>query len=346
MSLWEHGRFNMQTLKQLNFLPDSLLTATPQTLHSSFSSPTLIHLQGKKSAPLFVSVLLHGNEPTGFLALQALLKKYQNKTLPRSLSIFLGNTLAASHNLRHLDNQPDFNRIWAGTELAPCPETQLADQIVEIMSQRKVFASIDVHNNTGINPHYACITRLNNQSTQLARLFSRLVLYFLYPKGVQSAAFAPLCPSVTLECGRPSHTQGTIHVLDYLDSCLHLSKLANHPVLAQDIDLFQTKASVKIKPETHFSFSDKKADLLLNKNIERMNFTEVPIGTILGTVKNNFQMPVIALQENGNTVTDNFFTVQDNNLQINKKTMPSMLTLDERVIQQDCLCYLMERIHL
>ena len=25
--------------------------------------------------------------------------------------------------------------------------------------------------------------------------------------------------------------------------------------------------------------------------------------------------------------------------------MPSMLTLDRRVIQQDCLCYLMERIH-
>ena len=25
--------------------------------------------------------------------------------------------------------------------------------------------------------------------------------------------------------------------------------------------------------------------------------------------------------------------------------MPSMLTLDRRVIAQDCLCYLMERIH-
>ena len=28
-----------------------------------------------------------------------------------------------------------------------------------------------------------------------------------------------------------------------------------------------------------------------------------------------------------------------------REVMPSMLTQDRRVIQQDCLCYLMERIH-
>ncbi len=28
-----------------------------------------------------------------------------------------------------------------------------------------------------------------------------------------------------------------------------------------------------------------------------------------------------------------------------REVMPSMLTLDRRVIQQDCLCYLMDRIH-
>jgi succinylglutamate desuccinylase len=31
-------------------------------------------------------------------------------------------------------------------------------------------------------------------------------------------------------------------------------------------------------------------------------------------------------------------------LQIIKSTMPSMLTLNQRVIRQDCLCYLMERL--
>jgi hypothetical protein len=57
-------------------------------------------------------------------------------------------------------------------------------------------------------------------------------------------------------------------------------------------------------------------------------------------------MPLIAQDEYGNDVTADFFTIQNGDLQINRHTMPSMLTLDERVIRQDCLCYLMERIHL
>jgi hypothetical protein len=31
-------------------------------------------------------------------------------------------------------------------------------------------------------------------------------------------------------------------------------------------------------------------------------------------------------------------------LSIKRSTMPSMLTLDEHVIKQDCFCYLMERL--
>ncbi|NOQ35205.1 MAG: peptidase M14 [Methylococcaceae bacterium] len=336
----------MLELKQLDSIPDGLLNASPQSLHSLLPHPTIIHLAGKNPQPLFVSVLLHGNEPTGFLAIQALLKKYQQRQLPRSLSIFFGNTLAASKGLRRLDNQPDFNRIWPNTELAPCAETRLAAEIVDVMKQRNIFASIDIHNNTGLNPHYACLNRLDNQYIQLATLFSRLVVYFLRPKGVQSGAFAPICPAVTLECGRPNQKHGTDHAFEYLDSCLHLSELADHPVVPQDLDLFHTVALVKVPADIKFSFDDPNATLLLDKEIERMNFTEIPAGTILGKVNNGGQIPLIAQEENGNIVTNEFFDIQNNELQIRRKTMPSMLTLDERVIQQDCLCYLMERIHL
>lgn len=336
----------MLELQQLDYFPDALLTATPQTLHNLFPKPTLIHLPGKHPEPLFVSVLLHGNESTGFFAIQALLKKYQKQILPRALSIFFGNTLAASQDVRRLNNQPDFNRIWPGTEFSDCAETRLAAEIVEIMKQRNVFASIDVHNNTGLNPHYACINRLDNRFTQLATLFGRLVVYFLRPKGVQSAAFANLCPAVTLECGRPGQKHGIDHAFEYLNSCLHLTELNDSPVVHQDIDLFHTVASVKIPPEINFSFDDSDAQLLLDKEIERMNFTEIPAGTLFGTVNNGGEIPVIAREENGNIVTKDFFTIKNNELQIRRKTMPSMLTLNERVIQQDCLCYLMERIYL
>ncbi|NOQ14002.1 MAG: peptidase M14 [Methyloprofundus sp.] len=331
-------------IKQIDSYPEALLTCDPKALHALFQQPTLLHLQGKNPRPLFVSVLLHGNETTGFLAIQRLLNKYAQQNLPRSLSIFFGNTQAAELGLRRLDGQPDFNRIWPGTDAIHCAETQFARQIVDIMRAKEVFASIDVHNNTGLNPHYACINKLDNRYLQLANLFGRLVVYFLRPLGVQSAAFAEICPAVTLECGRPGQQHGIDHAFSYLNDCLHLTELAQHPVHSQDIDLFHTTAQVKIKENSRFSFTDKQTDLLFDKQLERLNFTEISAGTCFGNVQNSHSIPLIAIDEHGTDVTEQFFKIDNMQLQISRSTMPSMLTLDERVIRQDCLCYLMERL--
>jgi succinylglutamate desuccinylase len=339
-------KLNPLNLQQLNYVPEGLIDASPESLQELLSEPTLIHLSGKHKEPLFVSVLLHGNEPTGFLAIQQLLKKYQDRTLPRSLSIFFGNTLAASKGLRRLDEQPDFNRIWPGTPSPVNPETEMAAKIVEIMQNKNIFASIDIHNNTGLNPHYGCINKLEPQFLQLATLFARFVIYFNNPKGVQSAAFAEICPAITLECGRPDQQFGIVHALEFIDSCLNLTELPDHPVHQQDVDLFHTVAQVCIKEEIDFSFHDESVDLQLSEDIEQLNFTEIATGTMLGQINDIEQLPVVAKDENGNDVSDQFFFIQHGNLTIKRPTMPSMLTLNEKVIRQDCLCYLMERIHL
>ncbi|MDD1611788.1 MAG: M14 family metallopeptidase [Methylococcaceae bacterium] len=335
-----------QLFDQLNAVPAGLLEADSIHLRDFLPKPTLIHLSGKLTEPLFISVLLHGNEPTGFLAVQQLLKKYQHRELPRSLALFFGNIDAAAQNVRRLEHQPDYNRIWPGTELPESPETAMAAAVLTVMRERRVFASIDVHNNTGLNPHYACVNRLDNGFLHLAALFGRLVVYFTRPTGVQSAAFARLCPSVTLECGRPGQQYGTDHAFEFLDSCLHLSALPEQSLHARDIDLFHTVAQVKVADDISFSFKRADCDLILNEDLERMNFTEIAPGTILGHTRNATLSPLIAQDELGNNVTHQFFDLRNGNLQIIRPTMPSMLTLDELVIRQDCLCYLMERFHL
>jgi succinylglutamate desuccinylase len=295
---------------------------------------------------MFVSVLLHGNEQTGLLAIQALLKKYQGKTLPRSVSIFFGNIQAAKLGQRRLDSGPDYNRIWPGTEQPETPESRIAQRVVEEMQQRDAFISIDIHNNTGLNPHFACINSLEPNFLRLANLFGRLTVYFLRPKGVQSAAFAKICPAVTLECGKPGVKFGVEHALDYLDTCLHLTHLPDHPPVAHDIDLFHTVALVKIQEQISFSFDKSGVDLKLNTDLERMNFTEINAGTSFGIVNSNTAMPLICKDENGVDNTDNYFALQNQQLVSRKAVMPSMLTLNEAVIRQDCLCYLMERMKL
>ena len=254
----------MLKLNIIHELPDGLLQlASAKEIQQVFQQPTLLHLQGKQKQPLFVSVLLHANEDTGFLAILELLKKYQDKELPRSLSIFFGNIEASKEGVRRLEGQPDYNRVWPGSEHPECDETRLMQDVVDEMARLSPFASIDVHNNTGKNPHYGCINSLDNQFLQLASLFSRIIVFFETPKGVQSMAMAKLCPAVTLECGQPHLPHGIEHATDYLDTVLHLEQIKSDPLPEKDIDVFQTVARVTVPKSCSFSFTEPTADILV-----------------------------------------------------------------------------------
>ncbi len=335
----------MTQLKQITSGAERLIDTPVKDLHKLFPEPTLFHLPGKIEAPLFCSVLLHGNETTGYLALQQFLKKYLSSELPRSFSFFLGNTEAASMGMRRLENQPDFNRIWPGTEQPLTQESAICAEIVKVMQEKSVFASIDIHNNTGLNPHYACTNRLEDRYLNLARQFSRLIVYFTRPKGVQSLAFADICPAVTLECGKPGQKYGVKHALSYLETCIHITDL-NHSIdKYKDLDIFHTVAQIKINPDIEFSFSQADSDMLLDTELEQLNFSEIPAGTVFANLGTNTPWPAITVKDDqGRIVTDSYFSIQNGQMVLNKKTMPSMLTTNEAVIRQDCLCYLMERL--
>ncbi len=331
-------------LRELDFVPDGLLEVDSSELWRHLEGPTLIHIKGQREPALFVSVLMHGNENVGWEAVRELLRSYRGGSdLPRSLSLFIGNVAAAARGLRHLEGQPDYNRIWPGTELPETPEHGMMRSVVGIMGERGMFASVDIHNNTGLNPHYACVNAMDNRFLHLATLFSRTVVYFLRPKGVQSMAMARLCPAVTLECGKVGQVHGVVHARDYLEACARLSEHPRHPVAAHDIDLFHTVAQVKVPQDVRFGFDEPDVDLRLAPDIDHLNFRELPSGTALGQVNGGDNVVLEVRDEQGRDVRDQFFLVDGDQLRIRVPVMPSMLTKDRHVIRQDCLCYLMER---
>jgi hypothetical protein len=334
-------------LQELHSLPSGLLETDSRGLEAALGQPTLIHLPGDREPPLFVSVLMHGNEPVGWDAIRALLAGYLERFgtlhLPRALSLFIGNVAAAAAGVRHLPDQPDYNRIWPGCESRSTPEHGMMQQVIDIMRQRGVFASLDFHNNTGCNPHYACVNRIDNRYLQLATLFSRTLVYFIRPQGVQSIAMGQLCPAVILECGKVGEMHGIDHAREYLDACLHLSALPEHAVAGGDIDLFHTVAQVKVPEGVSFGFPPGQADILFSPELERLNFRELPRGTALGRVDTHNGVGLDVRDEQGRDVSNRYFHVEDGELRLSLPVMPSMLTCDEAVIRQDCLCYIMER---
>jgi len=331
-------------LKILSSLPARLLEVEATQLHKVLDGPTLIHLPGRRTEPLFVSVLLHGNEDTGWYGVQTVLRKYRDRELPRALSIFIGNVQAGRERVRFLAGQPDYNRIW---ETMPgvndLPEHRMMRQVVADMQARRVFASIDVHNNTGINPHYACVRRLEQRFFQLATLFSRTVVYFTKPDGVQTAAFSKLCPSVTVECGQSGQTYGVAHAADYIDACLHLAAIPEHPVAPHDIDLFHTVAIVKVPDHVSFSFDHDRDDIRFAPAIDHLNFRELPAGTLLGWAAKSEKIPLEVRDELGREVSAIYLTLKNGEIRTTVPVMPAMLTVKTEAIRQDCLGYFMVR---
>ncbi|ROR34676.1 M14 family metallopeptidase [Inmirania thermothiophila] len=329
-------------LRVLEGLPEGFLAADARTLHRVLPGPALIHLRGRREPPLFVSLLLHGNEPVGLEAVQRLLAA--GRELPRALTLFVGNVEAARAGVRRLPGQPDYNRVWPGSELPPAPEHAMMAEVVARMRERGVFASVDLHNNTGLNPHYACVNRLEPAFLHLAVLFSRTVVWFLRPRGVQSAAFAPLCPSVTLECGRVGEARGAAHACAFLEACLRMDHLPAHPVPGHDIDLFHTVAVVRVAEGVPLGLGRGGPGLRLAPDLDRLNFRELPPGTVLGWVEGCGARCLEVHDEAGRDVARRYFEVTDGALRTRVPLMPSMLTLDTEVVRQDCLCYLMERV--
>ncbi len=331
-------------LTVFDHLPDGLLDLSAADLHLKLPGPSLIHLPGRREQPLFVSVLLHGNEDTGWQAAQAVLRKYAESGLPRSLSLFIGNLEAARLGQRRLDGQPDYNRVWPGAAPTDGPEWRMMSQVVDDMARRQVFASVDVHNNTGLNPHYACVNVLDDAFLHLATLFSRTVVYFIRPVGVQSAAFAKLCPSVTVECGKAGSSGSLDHATSFLEACLNLSAFPGHPVAAHDIDLFHTIATVKVPENLSFGFGRPELDIDFIPDLDHLNFRELERGAVLAQILAPDRACLEALDEEGRDVALRIFDCSDGRIRLRQPLMPAMLTRDERVIRQDCLCYLMERL--
>ena len=165
------------------------------------------------------------------------------------------------------------------------------------------------------------------------------------PVGAQSLALSKFFPSTTLECGQAGEVHGTDHSIGFLETCMHLDEISTAALDADDVHLFHMVATVRVPDDVLFGFGHVPTEIAFRENLDVLNFQELPSGISLGDINGGPARPLVATDTNGIDVTDQYFRFDRRQIETVREIMPSMLTLNRRVIQQDCLCYLMDRIH-
>ena len=330
----------------LHQLPKGFLDCPADRLIQLLPGPTLFDLPGKDPRPLFISTLLHGNEDSGLNAIQTVLKQQLPRGLRRSLLLFIGNVRAAAQQRRTLPDQLDYNRIWPGTKIMNHPLVAMARWIFDYAACRRPIASIDIHNNTGFNPPYGCVPKLEPHFIALARMFSSYIVHFERPFGTHTAAFSTLCPAVTVECGKAGKESATQQAVGLIEACLDLQAFDNEIKAPDQIDLLRTFAIVKPPRGASISFDGQRADFIFRKDIDRLNFKEIQAGEVFGFVENDFHKLEILPGDGLDSPPGDYFDYVNGKILLNKAAIPAMLTCDPQAVKLDCLCYLMHRINL
>ena len=300
-------------------LPDSLADVPATALADELGGPTLFDLRKPKAPPLFVSVLLHGNEVSGWDAVRGLFYEF------RSISslLFLANLDAAREGVRALPSQADFNRVWEGGDTS---EAAVAAEVTARVAAAEPYVAVDIHNNTGRNPPYAVVCRTDSKTLAFAGAFAERALLASQPDGFQTRRFTRFCTAVTVEVGTPDDPDSTTRAAGYVAELLSAYPRPPSTRAPHELRLYETVARVLVAEGTE-----------IEPAMQGFNFRRAPAGACLTRCG-----PLVARSADGDDISDEYFTVDDGMAVLIRPTILAMYTRELESARRDCLCYFLE----
>lgn len=361
--------------------PEAFLRSTPHeaaALHPHIPALSLFDIRSEATPndkePLFISVLLHGNEVSGWQAIRLALAKYaaSSQSLTRPILLLVGNTEAAAQCLRHLANQPDFNRIWPGSAQNACPEIEHARGVFQTVLQRRPIVHLDIHNNSGRNPFYCVIGKTDSVTLGLAQLFSHQALYFPKARGDATNAFAQFgaIPSVTMECGLPGLEAHAMAAAEMIEAVLRINQQSDLSAQLQPkpLQIYETLACIRLAPTLKFDIKGRSPGrgsdhtqcdshtaegtrplIQFRHDLDTLNFQPCPPGTIFAEVHclgkasaAGILEHILTLDDGQQAISSPLFGLEGHFLVNTRPFTPAMLTCDARIARSDCLGYALQ----
>ncbi len=318
------------------------LPATPVDFLRSLDGLTVIDIKGiDESRTRVVTTLIHGNEPSGFIALHLWLSSGQKPAV--NLRLIICNPEAAqikplfSH--RYIDNSYDLNRFFSHPRGLPSPVAQRASQILQLVKEVSPEAIIDIHNTSGSSPSFTVSIHDSKKHLSLASLFNqKMIVTKLQVGAIMEQAFD--APIVTVECGgskdKKSHALATDGIQNFFQQDdIFASEPKNIRIYYHPVRLLLTKdASVGFANQPLAT-----TDITLREDIELFNEKPLTKGEFIGWYQSKDRNLLTAQDYLGKEVIDQLIDYRNGQLYSARNQQLFMVTSHPEIATKDCLYY-------
>ncbi|GAB5450600.1 MAG: hypothetical protein Hals2KO_09280 [Halioglobus sp.] len=306
-------------------------------------APTCFFLEGQDSSRTRALVtLLHGNEPSGTLALFRWLKSAQSPAV--NIVCIVASVVAAlepplfSH--RMLPRARDLNRCFK----PPFDDAQgeLAEEILEILHLHHPEAVIDMHNTSGSGPSFGVCTHMDRQHDALVSLFTQRLIISNLNLGALMDISEHSYPTVTVEVG--GRLDDAAHELAYEGMCRYFTadNVFDPAVTDWGLDLLLDPIRLELQEHVTLTYADAPQpdyDLTLRPDIEHLNFGSVAPHVQLGWARVPVQELFVATDAGGRCAVTRLVRIEDNEIYPAQPLKLFMITTNPDIASTDCLCY-------
>jgi len=333
-------------MRRFKFLKNPLATDLGNNLEEflqRLDGPACIFLDGEDETRTRALVtLLHGNEPSGAMAVFRWLKSCQRPAV--NTVIILASVTAAlespSFSHRMLPRARDLNRCFK----PPFDDAQgaLAEEILEILRMHHPEAVIDVHNTSGSGPSFGVCTHLDEQHDALVSLYTQRLIVSNLKMGALMDISEHSYPTVTVEVG--GRLDDEAHELAYDGMCRYL--LSQDVFTPQETDwgleLLHDPIRLELADNVSLTYADKpnaSFDITLKTDVEHHNFGGVTPDTLLGWAEGAERSLFNAYDMGGRCAVTKLVRIENGELYPAQPLKLFMITNNAAIAQSDCLFY-------
>lgn len=343
----------MENVRFFESIPDFFFELNQKNILDHLEEMTLFYHEGDKEETVLLSTMLHGNETSGLFAIQKYLKNMMGMEGSPSFLILLGNPKAFHENKRLIPGQLDRNRIWqlhGGHR-----DHKLSKEVINKVVNYPLIFSVDIHNNTGKNPYFCCVNRLDRKTLGLASLFNADALFFEDPDNAFSTYIGRFCPSVTLECGMSGDDLGVEKAIKFFEESVKLSGSTEFQDKKFKNNVFKSFGKFKLNSSTNIRFIDRDSKEKLDlqgdgvaffNDLEKFNLKILPKGEKLGYIFGDVEQVKTVSEFDEDLFDDLFLLNKNSELVVKDDFYAAMVTKDIEVAKADCFFYFLKKLSI